>query len=158
MSKSMGPEALRILVVDDSEISRRITSTILRSHHWTVCGEAEDGKDGVEKFQELKPDVSFVGFVYAGHDRHRSRTTNVCGGPYNSVNPVHSAGSWRDWRCSPPSRDSGTGGRRRLSHSGARPEKGVALWVLNFVFRLLSRGPLFNVTVRHWPRLSLRCC
>ncbi len=57
MSKSMEPEALRILVVDDSEISRRIIGTILRSRHWTVCGEAEDGKDGVEKFQELKPDV-----------------------------------------------------------------------------------------------------
>jgi two-component system chemotaxis response regulator CheY len=57
MSKSRGPEALRILVVDDSEMSRRIIGTILRSRHWTVCGEAEDGKDGVEKFQELKPDV-----------------------------------------------------------------------------------------------------
>jgi two-component system chemotaxis response regulator CheY len=57
MSKSRGSEALRILVVDDSEISRRIIGTILRSRHWTVCGEAEDGKDGVEKFQELKPDV-----------------------------------------------------------------------------------------------------
>ena len=57
MSKSTGTEALRILVVDDSEISRRIIGTILRSRHWTVCGEAEDGKDGVEKFQELKPDV-----------------------------------------------------------------------------------------------------
>jgi CheY-like chemotaxis protein len=57
MYKSKEPEALRILVVDDSEISRRITGTILRSRHWTVCGEAENGKDGVEKFQELKPDV-----------------------------------------------------------------------------------------------------
>jgi CheY-like chemotaxis protein len=57
MSKGRGPEALRILAVDDSEISRRIIGTILRSRHWTVCGEAEDGKDGVEKFQELKPDV-----------------------------------------------------------------------------------------------------
>ena len=57
MSRSRGPEALRILVADDSEISRRIIGTILRSRHWTVCGEAEDGKDGVEKFQELKPDV-----------------------------------------------------------------------------------------------------
>jgi two-component system, chemotaxis family, chemotaxis protein CheY len=57
MYKDMEPEALRILVVDDSEISRRIISTILRSRHWTICGEAEDGKDGVEKFQELKPDV-----------------------------------------------------------------------------------------------------
>jgi len=53
----MNPETLRILVVDDSEISRRITGTILRSRDWTVCGEAENGKDGVEKFQELKPDI-----------------------------------------------------------------------------------------------------
>jgi CheY-like chemotaxis protein len=57
MYKSMEPEALRILVVDDSEISRRIIGTILRSRHWTVCGEAEDGKDGVKKFRKLKPDV-----------------------------------------------------------------------------------------------------
>jgi CheY-like chemotaxis protein len=57
MYKNMEPGALRILVVDDSEVSRRIIGTILRSRHWTVCGEAEDGKDGVEKFQELKPDV-----------------------------------------------------------------------------------------------------
>jgi two-component system, chemotaxis family, chemotaxis protein CheY len=57
MYKSMEPEALRILVVDDSEISRRIIGTILRSRHWTVCGEAEDGKDGVKKFQKFKPDV-----------------------------------------------------------------------------------------------------
>ena len=57
MYKSREPEALRILVVDDSEISRRIIGTILRSRHWTVCGEAEDGKDGVKKFRKLKPDV-----------------------------------------------------------------------------------------------------
>jgi DNA-binding NarL/FixJ family response regulator len=57
MYQSMEPAALRILVVDDSEISRRIIGTILRSRHWTVCGEAEDGRAGVEKFQELKPDI-----------------------------------------------------------------------------------------------------
>ncbi len=57
MSKRMGPEALRILIVDDSETTRRIVGTILRSRHWTICGEAEDGRTGVEKFQKLKPDV-----------------------------------------------------------------------------------------------------
>jgi len=57
MSKHMGPEALRILIVDDSETTRRIVGTILRSRHWTICGEAEDGRTGVEKFQKLKPDV-----------------------------------------------------------------------------------------------------
>ncbi len=53
----MGPKALRILIVDDSETTRRIVGTILRSRHWTICGEAEDGQTGVQKFQKLKPDV-----------------------------------------------------------------------------------------------------
>jgi DNA-binding NarL/FixJ family response regulator len=49
--------ALRILIVDDSEVTRRILGTILRSRHWTICGEAENGGSGVEKFRNLKPDV-----------------------------------------------------------------------------------------------------
>jgi two-component system chemotaxis response regulator CheY len=49
--------SLRILIVDDSETTRRVVGTILRSRHWTICGEAENGRTGVEKFQELKPDV-----------------------------------------------------------------------------------------------------
>jgi two-component system chemotaxis response regulator CheY len=57
MSKSRGPEALRILIVDDSETMRRVIGTILRSRHWTICGEAENGRTGIEKFQKLKPDV-----------------------------------------------------------------------------------------------------
>ena len=48
---------LRILIVDDSEVTRRILGTIVRSRHWTVCGEAEDGWSAVEQFQELKPDL-----------------------------------------------------------------------------------------------------
>src|SRR5258708_40291872 len=48
---------LRILIVDDSDVTRRILSTIVRSRQWTVCGEAEDGWTAVRKFQELKPDL-----------------------------------------------------------------------------------------------------
>src|SRR5260370_27528100 len=48
---------LRILIVDDSDVTRRILGTIVRSRHWTVCGEAEDGGSGVKKFHELKPDL-----------------------------------------------------------------------------------------------------
>src|SRR3977135_415130 len=48
---------LRILIVDDSGVTRRILSTIVRSRNWTVCGEANDGWSAVKKFQELKPDV-----------------------------------------------------------------------------------------------------
>jgi two-component system chemotaxis response regulator CheY len=56
-SRKAVPMALRILIVDDSDVMRRILGTILRSRHWTVCGEAENGWSGVKKFQELKPDV-----------------------------------------------------------------------------------------------------
>ncbi len=48
---------LRILIVDDSDVTRRILATIVRSRHWTVCGEAENGWSGIKKFQELRPDV-----------------------------------------------------------------------------------------------------
>ena len=51
------PAELRILIVDDSDATRRIVSTIVRSRQWTVCGEAESGWSGVKKFQELKPDL-----------------------------------------------------------------------------------------------------
>jgi two-component system, chemotaxis family, chemotaxis protein CheY len=47
---------LRVLIVDDSETTRRILRTIINSH-WFVCGEAESGWSGVKKFDELKPDV-----------------------------------------------------------------------------------------------------
>lgn len=57
---SVGAEmtsALRILIVDDSDVTRRILGTIVRSRQWTVCGEAEDGGSGIRKFQEVMPDL-----------------------------------------------------------------------------------------------------
>jgi DNA-binding NarL/FixJ family response regulator len=51
---------LRILIVDDSETTRRILRAIVHSREWTVCGEAETGQAGIEKFGELKPDLVLV--------------------------------------------------------------------------------------------------
>lgn len=51
---------LRILIVDDSETTRRILRAIVRSREWTVCGEAETGRDGIKKFQELNPDLVLI--------------------------------------------------------------------------------------------------
>lgn len=51
------PSPLQILIVDDSDVTRRILATIVRSRHWIVCGEAEDGWSAIRKFQEVRPDV-----------------------------------------------------------------------------------------------------
>jgi len=58
--------ALRILIVDDSDVARRILATIVRSRHWDVCGEAEDGWSGVKKFHELKPDLVLLDLTLPG--------------------------------------------------------------------------------------------
>lgn len=58
---------LRILIVDDSVTMRRITATIVGSRPgWTICGEAEDGLSGIQKFEELKPDLVLLDFGMPG--------------------------------------------------------------------------------------------
>lgn len=52
--------ALRILIVDDSETTRRILRAIVQSREWSVCGEAVTGGDGIAKFKELKPDLVLI--------------------------------------------------------------------------------------------------
>ena len=50
--------AFRILVADDHPIFRFGVCSLLGSHQgWEICGEAADGRDAVEKCQQLKPDL-----------------------------------------------------------------------------------------------------
>ncbi|MBV8514896.1 MAG: response regulator, partial [Acidobacteria bacterium] len=51
---------LRILIIDDSETTRRILRAIVQSREWTVCGEAVTGRDGIAKFRELRPDLVLI--------------------------------------------------------------------------------------------------
>jgi len=49
---------MRILVVDDHEVVRRgICSVLATESSLTLCGEAVDGKDAVEKAKILRPDI-----------------------------------------------------------------------------------------------------
>jgi DNA-binding NarL/FixJ family response regulator len=49
---------MRILVVDDHEVVRRgICSVLATEFSLTLCGEAVDGKDAVEKAKVLRPDI-----------------------------------------------------------------------------------------------------
>lgn len=46
-----------ILIVDDSRTSRRILRGILESAGHTIVGEAKDGKEGVDLFRQLSPEL-----------------------------------------------------------------------------------------------------
>jgi PAS domain S-box-containing protein len=49
---------MRILIADDHEFVRQGVRTLLLSRRgWTICGEAVDGRDAIEKAKQLKPDV-----------------------------------------------------------------------------------------------------
>jgi DNA-binding NarL/FixJ family response regulator len=48
----------RILVADDHEVVRRgLAALLLSQPDWEICGEAADGREAVDKAQQLKPDV-----------------------------------------------------------------------------------------------------
>jgi two-component system, NarL family, nitrate/nitrite response regulator NarL len=50
--------SLRLLVADDDKSIRGLVRTLLGAKDgWQVCGEATNGKEAVEKVQELNPDV-----------------------------------------------------------------------------------------------------
>jgi len=46
-----------VLIVDDSAVMRRMMRDVVTTNGYLVIGEAKNGKLGVEKFKELKPDI-----------------------------------------------------------------------------------------------------
>ncbi|MBP2628627.1 MAG: response regulator receiver protein [Firmicutes bacterium] len=50
--------AFRVLVVDDAAFMRMMVKDILSKNGYEVVGEAENGLKAVEKWQELKPDLT----------------------------------------------------------------------------------------------------
>lgn len=54
---------VRILVADDSPAVRRCLRGLLDQHDdWLVCGEASNGREAVERFQDAKPDLIVLDF------------------------------------------------------------------------------------------------
>lgn len=50
--------AFRILIADDHELMRAGVRTILSTYPlWKICGEAENGREAVDKVRELTPDL-----------------------------------------------------------------------------------------------------
>jgi len=50
--------AIRILIADDDAAIRRLLRRLIETHGgWTVCADARDGHEAVDKVEALKPDV-----------------------------------------------------------------------------------------------------
>jgi two-component system chemotaxis response regulator CheY len=51
------PRTSRILIVDDTRVSREALKGVLESEGFEIAGEAADGQEGVNKYMELRPDL-----------------------------------------------------------------------------------------------------
>ena len=60
---------LRILIADDHEVLRRsVRSLVSCRSNWSICGEATDGIEAVEKSKKLQPDVVLMDVSMPGMD------------------------------------------------------------------------------------------
>lgn len=53
----------KVLVVDDALFMRKMLIDILKKEGFEVCGEAENGKDAIEQYKQLKPDLVTMDIV-----------------------------------------------------------------------------------------------
>jgi DNA-binding NarL/FixJ family response regulator len=54
---------VRILLVDDNPSVRRCLRGVLEQHdNWRVCDEARDGRDAVDRFAKIRPDLIVLDF------------------------------------------------------------------------------------------------
>lgn len=59
----------RILIVDDHEVVRRGVRSLLSARtEWSVCGEAEDGLESIEKAKRLQPDIVLMDITMSRMD------------------------------------------------------------------------------------------
>ena len=54
----------KILLADDAPFMRLLQKDALKKYGYEVCGEASDGSDAVEKYDELQPDIMVLGLIF----------------------------------------------------------------------------------------------
>lgn len=57
---------MRVLIVEDNALTRMMLRSLLEQLKWEVAGEAEDGKEAVKVFEEVKPDAVFLDLILPG--------------------------------------------------------------------------------------------
>ena len=69
LAPSFPGDKLRVLIVDDQEFIRRgIRAALSVAPEITVCGEASDGSEAIEKARGLNPDVVLMDISMPGLD------------------------------------------------------------------------------------------
>jgi two-component system chemotaxis response regulator CheY len=58
----------RLLVADDALIIRQIIKDMATSAGWEVVGEASNGQEAIQRYQELHPDAVTLDLVMPEHD------------------------------------------------------------------------------------------
>jgi len=53
----------KVLVVDDALFMRKMLIDILKKEGFEICGDAENGKDAIEQYKQLKPDLVTMDIV-----------------------------------------------------------------------------------------------
>jgi len=81
-----------VLIVDDSSIMRRIMKNMLTKNGYEVVGEASDGKTGVKKYKELRPDIVTMDVVMDEMDGLEALSRIMGENPDASVVMVSSMG------------------------------------------------------------------
>lgn len=57
----------RILIADDNPHMRQVLRNVIEQNpDWQICGEAIDGKDAIQKAQQLSPDLVVLDFLMPG--------------------------------------------------------------------------------------------
>ena len=59
----MDKKKVKILLIDDNDVTREVLRVILRSEGYDVVGEATDGGSGLEMALKLKPDLILLDVV-----------------------------------------------------------------------------------------------
>lgn len=61
MSEPTSPK--RLLVIDDALIMRAMIKDIARQAGWEIAGDATNGREGLERYRELRPDLVTLDIV-----------------------------------------------------------------------------------------------
>ena len=82
----------KVLIVDDSSYMRRVVRNIVTKNGYEVVGEAPNGKVGVEKYKELRPDIVTMDVVMDEMDGLQALTQIISEDPNANVIMVSSMG------------------------------------------------------------------